>query len=210
MRTKTLLLTAAVGAAGIATSMAQVFSVNAVGYVNVTAKPGLTMIANPLKGASNKVTDLFAGIPDGTTIYKYKGGTEGFVSTTLDFGVWSDPSMTLDPGEGAFISNTGTSDITVTFVGEVPQGDLKNPVPAGFSIRSSQVPQKGLLDADLKFPIADGDTVYTYNNTAKGYDGATYDFGAWSTGAAPTIDVGQSFFVSKGTAASWDRSFSVN
>jgi hypothetical protein len=208
MRTKTLLLTAAVGAAGVATSMAQVFSVNAVGYVNVTAKPGLTMIANPLKGASNKVTDLLAGVPDGTTIYKYAGAA-GYQSTTLDFGQWSDTSLTLDPGEGAFISNTGTSDITITFVGEVPQGDLKNPIPAGFSIRSSQVPQKGVLDADLKFPIADGDTVYTYNNASKGYDGFNYDFSTWSP-SAPTIDVGQSFFVSKGAAASWDRTFSVN
>ena len=34
MRTKTLLLTAALCAAGIATSKAQVYSVNAVGYVN--------------------------------------------------------------------------------------------------------------------------------------------------------------------------------
>ena len=50
MRTKTLLLTAALSAAGIATSMAQVYSANAVGYVNKLIPTGFSMIANPVFG----------------------------------------------------------------------------------------------------------------------------------------------------------------
>ena len=48
MRTKALLLGAAVGAIGLATSMAQVYSVNIVGYVNTTIPTGFSIICNPL------------------------------------------------------------------------------------------------------------------------------------------------------------------
>ena len=47
--------------------MAQVFSVNAVGYVNKTIPAnGFAMISNPLKAADNTIDKLFAGVPAGT------------------------------------------------------------------------------------------------------------------------------------------------
>jgi hypothetical protein len=84
MRTKTLLLTAALSAAGIATSMAQnVYSVNMVGYINKTMPKGLSMIANQLNASpNNKVTTLFGtpalvdlgpGVPGAITINKFNG-----------------------------------------------------------------------------------------------------------------------------------------
>ena len=50
---KALLFMAALGAAGIATSVAQSFSVNAVGFVNQTIPNNFSMIANPFKNATN-------------------------------------------------------------------------------------------------------------------------------------------------------------
>lgn len=209
MRTKTLLVTAALSAVGLSTTMAQqVFSVNAVGFVNVSLPKGLSLIANPLKAASNTVKDLFATVPDGTTIYKYDGAA--FSINTLDLGDWSDPAQTLLPGEGAFVRNSG-SPITVTFVGEVMQGSLSNPIdgPNKLSIKSSQVPQAGKLVADLGFPAVDGDTVYQYNNAAGAYDIHTLDLGDWS-GGEPVIAVGEAFFVRKADKSDWKRTFSVN
>ena len=208
MRTKTLLLTAAVSAVGLSSSMAQqVFSVNAVGFVNVSIPKGLSMVANPLKAASNTVKDLFAGVPDGTTIYKYDGTQ--FSINTLDFGDWGTPDQLLTPGEGAFVS--APSPITVTFVGEVMQGSLSNPIdgPNKLSIKSSQVPQAGKLVADLGFPAVDGDTVYQYNNAAGGYDIHGLDFGEWG-GGEPVIALGEAFFVRKADKSDWKRTFSVN
>src|SRR6478672_7317898 len=46
MRTKTLLLTAALAAVGVSSSMAQVYSVNVVGYVNKSVPKGFYMLAN--------------------------------------------------------------------------------------------------------------------------------------------------------------------
>lgn len=208
MRTKTLLLTAALSAVGVASSLAQVFSVNAVGYVNVTVAPGFQMIANPLEATSNTVSALLSNVPEGTIIYKFNSATGQYSINTFDFGEWSSPNETLAPGEGAFIRNPGTTAINVTFVGEVKQGALSNPIPAGFSIRSSQVPQTGTL-VDLGFPGVDGDIVYKFNEGTQSYSIFSFDFGAWDP-APPVVEVGESVFVSKVAASSWNRTFSVN
>lgn len=204
MRTKALLLTAAFVAAGVAAASAQVYSVNAVGYVNLQVPKGFSLIANPLKAATNTVGSLLASAPDGTTVYKFNG--KSYDINAKDFGDFANPAQALNPGEGAFVN--APSAFGVTFVGEVLQGSLTNAIPAGFSIRSSLVPQAGQLDTVLKFPVVDGDVVYRFNNAKNSYDIFTYDFGAWDT--APVPAVGESFFVKKAAAVNWVRDFSVN
>ena len=210
MRTKTILLTAALSAVGLSTSMAQsVFSVNAVGFVTVDVPVGLSMIANPLTAPTNTIPALFASAPDGTTIYKYDG--TAFSVNTLEFGDWGIPTDKLVPGEGAFIRNTGTTTFQVTFVGEVSQGSLTHPIagPNKLSIQSSEVPQSGKLVADLKFPAFEGDVIYQYDNAAGAYVIHGLDLGEWSQGE-PVPKVGESFFVRKVDAKPWTRTFSVN
>jgi len=214
MRTKTLLLTAALSAAGIATSMAQgaVFSVNAVGYVNTVVPPGFSMISNPLKATSNTIADLFKGVPFGTQVYLFSN-TAGFKIYTNDedaggfeAGASTD---TLLPGDGVFIRNSGTAPFTVTFVGEVMQGNLHNALPAGLSIKSSQVPLAGTAE-DLKLVGGPGDQIYQFSNTT-GYYIATFDedAGGWDK-PLHSLAVGESFFLRKAVAGNWDRTFTVN
>jgi hypothetical protein len=209
MRTKTLLLTAALGAAGVASAVAQVYSVNAVGYVNTTAVPGYNLIANPLDAGAgnNTVAKLLTGVPDGSIVYTYSA-TGGFALNTLDLGEWTAPNATLEPGQGFFLRLSGAANVTVTFVGEVPQGTLSTPLVAGFNLVSSKVPQAGLVGTDLKLTVADGDTVYTFS-PATGYTIYTFDLAAWDP-SEPTIAVGQGIWVRKVAAGSWNRTFSVN
>jgi len=220
MRTKALVLTAVLGLAGIANSFAQgaVYSVNAVGYVNVTLNPGFTMIANPLdnKNANgNTISNLFAGVTlaDGSTVYQFNSASGAYSINTYEFGVWGAENDTLLPGGGAFFLNKGTA-VTVTFVGEVKQGvptPLSTPLLAAkFQILSSQVPQKGQLDTDLKFPVKEGDTVYRWVNGTGAYSIHAYEFGTW--GSPPILEVGESFFFIRPTAAAenWTRAFDVN
>jgi len=207
MRTKTLLMTAALGAAGILAAKAQVYSVNAVGYINLDLKAGFSLIANQLNNGDNTLNTVLTGAPNGTTVYKYNG-TSYDISTFL-FGTWS-PNLTLKPGEGAFINLAAAAKFTL--VGEVPQGTAAAPltqqVPAGFSIQSSQVPQSANLEGatGLNFPGGNGDTVYFFRNGA--YVISTFLFGAFSPAAVPAV--GESFFVNKGAAGTWTRVFSVN
>jgi hypothetical protein len=201
MRTKTLLLTAVLSAAGIASSLGQVFSQNIVGYVNRALPPGFSLIANPLNVvAGNTLNNILPSAPIGTILYKYDPATGTFNSSTF-IADWN-PNLTLAPGEGAFINLAGAT--TVTFVGEVMTGPLSNPIPAGFSIRSSQVPQAIKLE-DMGFPAAIGDIVYFFRGGT--YESSTY-IAAFVPDAIP--GVGEAFFVNKGAAATWTRTFTVN
>src|SRR3954463_7497868 len=133
MRTKALLLAAAFAAAGVATSMAQVYSVNAVGYVNLTLTPGFTMVSNPLNAADNKIETLFSnfqgGVRDGTTVYQFVNGNFKIANYLEAFGSWSGDAVgqTTLPGEGVFVFLPGPTvageapNKVLTFVGEVPQ-----------------------------------------------------------------------------------------
>jgi hypothetical protein len=225
MRTKTLLLIAAVAAAGAATSMAQVFSVNAVGYVNKTIPGGgFAMINNPLKAATNTIDALFAGVPAGTQVYVYTPGKGYDVGTYDDldssFGPTVGP-MTLMPGQGVFIRNPGTTPLTITFVGEVPQGTLTTPMVTGLQMVSSQVPQAGSY-TDLNFPnklahgLTAGDQLYKFvindpvpANNQK-YVVATFDDLDDNWDRALNFDVGEAMFVSLQKPVTWTREFNVN
>jgi hypothetical protein len=101
------------------------------------------------------------------------------------------------------------SPVTVTFVGEVPAGSLSNPIPKGFSIRSSQVPQAGKFVTDLKYPVEEGDQVNVWDEPTQKYANYGYEFGSWSP-AEPTIDVGEAVFVNSPNAKPWPRRFDIS
>jgi hypothetical protein len=199
MRTKTLLLAAVLSAAGIASSLAQVYSVNVVGYVNYPAKAPFSLIANPLDNkVGNNLNNILPSAPLAATIFRWTGTT---FESSVNFGTWS-PDLTLAPGEGFFISLA--TDTTLTFVGEVMQGSLTTPVPAGLSIKASQVPQSTNLAA-LNFPAGLGDTVFFYRNGT--YVSSVY-FGFWDPDLSPAV--GEAFWVNNaGAAKSWTRNFTV-
>jgi hypothetical protein len=207
MRTKTVLLTAAVIAAGIGASQAQVYSVNAVGYVNTSCGAGFTMVANPLNTTNNTLGVLVPTPPDFTTVYKWDAPTQNFLIATYFFGAWDHPEYTLNPGEGAFVSTD--TPFTVTWVGEVMQGGLTNTIPLNYSIQASKVPQAGTL-TQLVFPApSEFDTLYKWNTGSQNYDIYTYFFGSWSPNE-PSVGVAESFFYSANAQLSWNRTFSVN
>lgn len=213
MRTKTLLLTAALSAAGIATSMAQVYSVNAVGYVNKDLVAGFNLLSNPLRSTEangNQIQNLFNSLPNGTAVYQFTGTKFDIATKDPDFG-W-DPANVADnevlPGSGVFVRVSAPA--TVTFVGEVPQGTLSTPLPVGFSIVSSQVPQSGTATA-LGYVPAGGDALYFWDKVGQKYVIRGYDaeFGEFD-GPLPTLEPGDAFFMRKTTAGTWTRTFSVN
>lgn len=200
MRTKTLVIAAALGVAGIVTSAAQVFSVNVVGYVNVTIPAGFSMIANPLNNTDgNTLNNLIPQAEIGTTIFRFSQ-ENGFEPSTF-IAEWS-PNFDLEPGDGVFIQVA--AETTLTFVGEVMQGTLDNNLPAGLSIKGSMVPAEESLD-DIGFPAELGDTVFLFRGGA--YAPSTY-IASFNPPVVP--QVGEAFWVQKANAATWTREFSVN
>jgi len=211
MRTKTLVC-AAVLAAGVATTMAQsnVYSLNVVGYYNLPLAANAKMlIANQLNTTNNTLGALIPIAPDSSLFYKYAGSFTTYSYDALTPGWLPNGNATLNPGEGGFIICPEAT--TLTFVGEVLQGSLVNTLPINTKvIRSSIVPQQGLISTDLKLPGEDSDLLYTY---AAGY--TTYSYDALTPGwlpSEPTIGVGQAFFYLKApqsVSSQWIRNFTV-
>jgi hypothetical protein len=212
MRTKTLLLTAALAAAGLVTLQAQttVYSINAVGFVNLTLGEGFTMIANPLNGTNNNLTTIIPTAPDGTQVLTWDAANQRFndaIQYVEGLGWLAD--TVLNPGDGAFI-NMPPGGATITFVGEVPQGSLSNSIPANFSIKSQLVPQTNGLSS-TGFPADDGDQILFWNPATQSYfDANQFVEGLGWLAGDPSPKVGESFFVNKTLARTWTRSFSVN
>jgi hypothetical protein len=215
MRTKTLLLTAALSAAGIATSMAQVYSVNAVGYVNTPLVKGFNLITNPLNNQSgNTIANLFStipNIPENLTVYKFENG-KFITPATYSFGEFApatSANAVVAPGEGVFVLNPSTTTLTVTFVGEVPQGNLDRNLAKGFNLLGSAVPQAGTASA-LGFVPAENDAFYQFDSAGQKYKTPnTFSFGAWDP-AEPNLAVGEAAFIFKSAAGTWARTFNVN
>jgi len=227
MRTKALLLAAAFAAAGVSTSVAQVYSVNAVGYVNVSLPPGFAMVSNPLNaGTGNNTvgklfTNITGGVPTGFKVFSFNE-TTGLYNTAATYlpGVGFSPAgsanVDVPPGNGVFTFNpqpTGSPALTLTFVGEVPQGNLSVPIPAGFSIKANPVPQAGKPDA-FGLPGAPGDKVFRFNkSTQLYYTASTFVAGPGWLPAVQPMDVGEAFFMFRAPAngaTTWTRTFSVN
>jgi len=184
--------------------------------VNVTVPAGkFALLANPLNQPTNNLTSILPGVPAGTIVYVF--GTNGFAQATARAGgIWTGPAAgaVINPGDGFFIKNAGTADLTVTFVGEVPQGtNLTVNLNAGINLIGSIVPQAGLLTTNLGLHAANGDVVYQWDTTAQGYKSpasTSRGNGVWTGGGEPNIGVAEGFFYSSKAAGSWTRSFNVN
>jgi len=190
MRTKTVLLSALLGALGSVSAHAQnVYSLNAVGYINVTCIPGFNMVTCPLlctdtNGNPNNtignVLNNASGALTGNDVYfwfpsanppAYSEDIAKAIGTakadTANSNGWSfNGTNVAAPGVGFWFDNTGSNNIVLTFVGTVPTGPITNTLVAGFNLVGSAVPMSGdivsnTISAFTNYNV--GDTVYTYN-----------------------------------------------
>jgi hypothetical protein len=223
MRTKTLLLTAALTAAGVATSMAQVYSVNMVGYINHTIPDGFSMISNQLNNSpDNKVTTLFPAPPEGTQVYKYNATDDTFTYLEYVDGAWGGDNLdlTVGPGEGFWINPP--SSFAHTFVGEVQLASSVS-LLSGFNQAGSALPQSLPLTGapndnnpaaavGLGYPVGEGDQVYQYNPVDDTFIFNEFVDGAWGGdggGEPPTIAIAQGFWINAAAARTWSRNYVI-
>jgi hypothetical protein len=212
MRTKALLC-AAVVAASLATSMAQsnVYSLNVVGYYNVpcTAR-GLVMVANQLNTTNNTIGSVISAPPPSSLFYKFTGSWIPYQFDPDDLTWYPDSLATLNLGEsGLFVSPTAT---TLTFVGEVEQGALSNPLGTKGVVHavSSMVPQAGAVGSDLGFPAEPSDLVYKFTGSWIPFQFDPDDLTFYPN--EPTFGVGEGMLIVQkvgGTASAWTRNFTV-
>jgi hypothetical protein len=212
MRTKTLLATAAMLAAGLASSMAQsnVYSLNVVGYVNTPLTGGgkYTAVANPLNTATNTFASILAGLPSGAEVLKWNTGLVDYDIYDKVGASWvPNGNATLDPGEGILVF-IGGANVTNTFVGEVLQGTLTIPFPAGLQMAGNKVPDSGPITSLQLTNVPSGSELLQWNVTTQDFD--IFDkVGASWVPSVPNLKVGESFFMSATAPFSWVRNFTV-
>ena len=234
MRTKALLGLAVLTASAV-TCVAQVYSLNIVGYVNKQVNPNkFYLLGNPLdksNSGGNNVTNVIPTLPatfDGSIVFTFANGTLSPAATYVTvLGGWSvdvPAAADLPPGRGFYLF-TGAdvpANSTVTFVGEVvgtSNTGRTNTLtgPQKFSLISSPFPAAMNLKT-MGLTGQDGDLVYRYNTTS-GALGQPTTFvqvlGGWSDDAGsppegPTIDVGEGFFYFNNNADFvWKQYFTV-
>jgi hypothetical protein len=225
MRTKTILLAAALSAAGIGVSVAQspVYSVNAVGYVTKNLTNGYNLISNPLNGTNNLLSTIIPVITSESYILRWNPANQSYAASVPTFyegGFGWIPDEVISPGEGFFLFSTAPGNTNVTFVGEVPQGNLTNSLAGNYSLVSHIVPQSiSLAAAGVGLPAQEEDYVLFWSPVAQSYAPVvpTYygDPGQGGFGwlpSEPTPAVAEGFFYHTGAAAgrNWTRTFSVN
>jgi len=233
MRTKTLLLAAVLSAAGIASSLAQVYSVNVVGYINLTNYPGLNLITAQLKGTNQNVNTILGSttpaLPANSLLFTWDAAGQKFANAQIagGDGKWYDPASgalstaTVNPGQSFFINNIGTAPVVMTLVGEVPTGPTVVSVvnALGFYGDPAPVSQNIVTNG---FPVGDNDLLFTWDVARQTYNNALIGAGpspgpqGWydaTTGTLATVApaVGQGFVVNRisGPTTSWNRNFVI-
>jgi hypothetical protein len=240
MRTKTLALSALLGMIGAASALAQtnVYSVNAVGYINMTFPANsYSIVTCPLVCSPDNTLNTVLNDTNGqykkAKVYAFAGGaytsTETGVGTGANASGWSGggADITLNPGVAAFFYNSTAAAMTATFVGTVPQNgayNMTNSLIPGWNLVGSIVPAAGDLSTNpitSLTNINNKDFVYTYDPTNGGYSGRDTVVGSlaghgynnrWS-GGDPIIDqVGYGFFYwnNQSTNNPWVENFSIN
>lgn len=185
-----------------------VFSRNVIGYASVVVPPGFSMIANPFEAENDSVAELLKEMPDGTSLSKFDTRLSTLTENKVKSGKWLKPTEKLTLGEGALFFNPTSDYKTLDFVGNIRLGRFSTPIPAGFSIRSSLVPQPGRLHSDLGFPASEGDVIHLFDKDSQKYVLYPFDAAKWASNP-PVINVGESFWVAKTMARNWNQSSSM-
>jgi hypothetical protein len=204
MRTKTLLIAAAALAISAGISMAQTYSQNIVGYVNVSCPAGAyVLLGNPLDDGTNTTTSLGQSLPSKSTISVWNGTS--FTVSTKSGAVWT-PNLSIPVGTGFFVNaKTATN---IVFVGNViaASGASVTNVPLGagtYELVGEQIPYTAatLNDTNLTLGLSlpSKSTISVWNGTS--FTVSTKSGATWTPNAA--IIPGQGVFVVAKTATNW-------
>jgi hypothetical protein len=192
-------------------AQSNVYSLNVVGYYNIAVAANQNaIIANQLNTTNNTLGGLIPTAAPGSLFYKFTGTWGAYLFDPDDLTWYPDSLVTLNPGEGAMFRPASAT--TLTFVGEVMQGALSNPLGTkGVNhIVSSMVPQAGYVSSDLGLPAGPGDQVFKFTGTwgAALFDPDDLTFYP----SEPTMGVGEAFYIKQApssTASAWTRNFTV-
>jgi hypothetical protein len=227
MRTKTLLVACAALALSLATSQAQVYSQNIVGYVNIPLTNGVLQVVAPAldldgTGTNNTVATVLGDPTLGDILYIYNGSGYDVLTYAnpprgAGLGWYNgsvlDDTYPLNPGEAIFYLPAGNETITQT--GNVLEKDTHYLYAGTLAFISSPVPVAGGVTSVLQYSPNLGDVIDIYNGVS--YD--TYIYAnpprgaglGWYLGPTlnePQIPIASGFWIIPAADNTWTQSFS--
>jgi formylglycine-generating enzyme required for sulfatase activity len=156
---------------------------------SLTIPNGISLIACQLERADSRISTYFPAAFMSVSKFNPTAGTFDQAAYDPDSG-WNDPtSMTLSPGEAAFIDNKSGAPFELIFQGT--RRTVLQPVPEhGLHYLSRQVPELGTFDTialrppvhGVRFNIFTGGGFVTYV-----YDA---DLGGWDPSEPPPVPIG--------------------
>lgn len=187
------------------TPIAEMTSVNVVGYSERTVPTGWAMVSTPFRNSSSALGSVLLGVTEGTYAYKWNQTLQTWESNGYVDGAWEMPTWTLEPGEGIALYNP-SSGYTVKCLGEVVLGYRTTQVSSALCVCSSRVPEAGKLASLLDFPAAAGDKVHKMNasGTWSTFTLNPNGSGVWSP-SEPNVGTGEAIFSEKAAALWWRR-----
>jgi len=222
MRTKTMLISALLGALSSVSVMAQtnVYSLNVVGYINVSIPPQWSILTCPLQCLPDNTLNTLLPNTNGyfnqvspplhTLVYAWTPGQgylvqEEAVTTNANASGWrtGGADIALTPGSAVFIYNPFSTALSNTWVGTVTSGtNLVNPLLPGWNLVGSILPASGDLVTTSLISLTNGqkqDLLYTYDPVLSWaeylYNAAD---AAWTAGGVTndpvTTNITQGFF----------------
>jgi hypothetical protein len=175
-----------------------VYSLNAVGYVDVNLVAGSNLVANPLNAATNNIANLFRGLPDGSFFLPWNQGSVAFGPTNHYSAAngWTDPNAIFIAPDGGFLWVPGPKKIS--FVGE-PWAFVRGPLcvtyPQGDSISGWFIQAIcGICEFPPCTPWAQGASLLKWDPASQSYHVYTYFFGMWEP-SEPIIGPAEAFRV---------------
>ena len=110
------------------------YAARVLGYVTLTVPAGDSLFANPLANGANRVSNILPSVPSGSTLAKLNTATGKWETNTFSDG-WSQPGMTLAPGDRSMINKNGGT-FGVLLAGFTPWQRTTLQIPAGKSVAS--------------------------------------------------------------------------
>lgn len=206
--------------------MAQnVYSLNVVGYINLSFTNGYNLIANQLDVdgtlTNNTLSTVFpTNLPNLTKVSVFNPATASFNSSTWSASglKWSGTAAAqalvnagLAPGAGAFVFIPAAATLPqgITLVGNVVQGTHVLPIQLGLQNVSFVAPISGGIQTVLGYSPTKLDKVQQFSPASQSYVSRTWSGTAWSGGVEPTLAVGESVFINSKAATNWSQTFTV-
>jgi len=216
-------MSALLGTLGSISVMAQstnVYSLNAVGYINVSLEPGFNIVSCPLIASPDNTINTL--LPDTNGLYRHFQFWDWNPSTaayTEDIGLgagWaSGGTETLNPGQASWLYNPSNYVVTVTFVGTVPPGtNSVTLLPDTFNLVSSILPTSGDIVTNSLMNFTNAvhlDQAWIWDPVGQAYTEDIKLPAGWSADPIQT-NVGGGFWYYNHQATNnyWTESFSVN